>query len=308
MKWFLGITMTVLLIGTGVLGGVFYQDTQGKFATDRQQIASLSADLAAMAGSLSELQHSFNELAQGIIDINGGLGDLYESLSSLVDYSSFLNDSIGALGSSIEALESKGGSVADIVAQVEPSVVKIACISPDFLSYGTGIIVNEKGYVITNYHVVEGSWLITVYLQDDRYYQATVAASDPSRDIVVLKLTTDRSDFVAATLGSANNSNTGDRVIAMGFPYQTEMEMSGPACVTTGIISAKRNFSSCNWLQTDAAINHGNSGGPLVNMNGEVVGIITIRFFIDDDGYPIDNIGFALFIDDAQVLIAKAIG
>jgi len=320
MRWFFGITLSVLLIGTTVLGGAFYQNTQGKFATEQQRVAALSADLAAMADSLAELQQSLNDLAVGVVGMSDGLIELVDNVSSLANNAALFSESLGSLkddfsdiSESVNALINSGqnsqqGTVANIAAQLGPSVAKIACVGPDYYSYGSGIIVHANGYVLTNYHVVEDSWLITVTLHDNRSFSATVAVVDVPRDLVVLKLNSSRTDFPVATLGSSVTSSAGDQVIALGFPYQTELEMSGPVCVTSGIISAKRTFLGSNWLQTDAAINPGNSGGPLVNMSGEVIGINTIRFFVDDEGIPIANISFAISIDDTKALIAQAVG
>ncbi len=143
-------------------------------------------------------------------------------------------------------------------------------------SLGSGIIVDPKGYIITNNHVVEGATKITVSLAEGEEYTAKVIGTDPISDIAVIKIN-GKKDFSYARIGNSKNIKVGDWVIAVGSPFGLEQS------VTAGIISATgRTFlnregpthSEFNdYLQTDASINRGNSGGPLVNMNGEVIGI-----------------------------------
>ncbi len=135
-------------------------------------------------------------------------------------------------------------------------------------SLGSGILVDPKGYIITNNHVVEGATKIKVSVPEGEEYTAKVIAGDSLSDIAVIKIDGSR-DFPFVKIGNAKAMKTGDWVIAIGSPFGLEQT------VTAGIISAtSRFFDTFNdYLQTDAAINPGNSGGPLVNMNGEVVGI-----------------------------------
>ncbi len=137
---------------------------------------------------------------------------------------------------------------------------------------GSGLIVDaDKGYVLTNNHVVAGADKVQVILHDDRTFTAEWVRRDPKTDLAVLKIKADK--LIAARLGSSADMAVGDWVLAIGSPEGFDQT------VTAGIISAKgrrtRSDRYENFLQTDAAINHGNSGGPLVNMRGEVIGINT---------------------------------
>ncbi len=137
---------------------------------------------------------------------------------------------------------------------------------------GSGVIVDaKKGYVLTNYHVVGGADEVEVVLADKRKYDAEWIRTDPQTDLAVIKI--DADGLVDAPLGDSDKIAVGDWVLAIGAPEKL------PQTVTAGIISAKGRTTGRggyeNFLQTDAAINHGNSGGPLVNMRGEVVGINT---------------------------------
>jgi len=160
-------------------------------------------------------------------------------------------------------------------------------------SLGSGVIVDPKGYILTNRHVVENADRIRVKFMDDPEgapgHEATVVGTDPETDIAVIKVNVDR-PLPAAKIGNSEGMQVGDWVLAIGSPFGLQ------ETVTAGIISAKgrdivpqRQFQS--FLQTDAAINPGNSGGPLVNMNGEVIGINT-AILTETQGYQ--GVGFAM--------------
>ncbi|MGV6805548.1 MAG: Do family serine endopeptidase [Ruegeria sp.] len=135
---------------------------------------------------------------------------------------------------------------------------------------GSGFVLDEAGYIITNNHVVDNASKVTVRLNDDRSYEAEVIGTDPLTDIALLKIEADE-PLQAVPLGDSNEIRVGEDVVAIGNPFGLS------STVTTGIVSAKgRNISDgpyAEFIQTDAAINKGNSGGPLFNMEGEVVGI-----------------------------------
>ncbi|MEM1586160.1 MAG: trypsin-like peptidase domain-containing protein [Candidatus Bathyarchaeia archaeon] len=165
---------------------------------------------------------------------------------------------------------------------------------------GSGFIFDEKGYILTNYHVVEGAERIVVTLVDGRVFDAKFLGGYKGLDIAVLKI--DADNLVAAKLGDSEKIKVGQRVFAIGNPFG----LAGGPTVTSGIISAtKRTIYSDRGMfrdlvQTDAAINPGNSGGPLVNIEGEVIGINTaiIPFA--------QGIGFAIPINAAKE-VAKEI-
>jgi len=159
-------------------------------------------------------------------------------------------------------------------------------------SLGSGVIVDSKGYIITNAHVVEKADRIRVRLMNDPAtvtYDATVIGSDKETDLAVIKIDT-KKPLPAAKLGNSDSMSVGDWVLAIGSPFGLE------ETVTAGIVSARgrnivpqRQFQS--FIQTDAAINPGNSGGPLVNMAGEVIGINT-AIYTSGGGYQ--GVGFAM--------------
>ncbi len=162
-------------------------------------------------------------------------------------------------------------------------------------SLGSGVIVDPKGYIITNNHVVEGATKIKVSLADEKEYSASIVGTDPISDIAVIKINSAK-ELPFARIGDSRGMKVGDWVIAIGSPFSLDQT------VTAGIISAiGRTFSGNSgpsrgpnlndYLQTDAAINPGNSGGPLVNMKAEVVGI---NSFISTPSGGFAGVGFAV--------------
>jgi serine protease Do len=161
-----------------------------------------------------------------------------------------------------------------VAKRVEPSVVSI--VRPDrrgLTGQGSGVIVDKAGYIVTNSHVIEGARSVEVRLSDRRSVAASVVGSDSMMDIAVLKI--EANNLIAAEWGDSDELQVGDLVWALGSPYGLDRSL------TFGIVSAKARRSGPHvgasvyqeYLQTDAAVNPGNSGGPLVNIEGKVVGI-----------------------------------
>ena len=214
------------------------------------------------------------------------------------------------------------GSVAGVVKKVLPAVVNVTTDvfrtdefgnAQEGKGVGTGFIVRSDGIVVTNCHVVEGASKITVFTSDvkPKQYDGRVIGGDCQHDLAVVKI--DATGLPTVPLGNSGSLVLGQQVVAIGYALALE---GGPT-VTSGIVSSldrtinvqdpgctvckdgTRLYSDV--IQTDAAINHGNSGGPLVNMAGQVVGINSAG---DDNA---QNIGFAIAIDSAKDTIAQAI-
>ncbi len=161
---------------------------------------------------------------------------------------------------------------------------------------GSGVIVSQEGYILTNYHVVTGAQQIEVRLSDDRSYQAQIIGSDSLSDVAVIKIQDAPKDLPVAYIGNSDSLRVGDWTIAIGNPFSLS------STVTAGIVSAlNRRVADTemyqNFIQTDAAINPGNSGGALVNLNGELIGINTM-IYSRTGGFM--GIGFAIPINMAQ--------
>ena len=164
--------------------------------------------------------------------------------------------------------------------------------------FGSGFIISGDGQIVTNQHVVEGAEQVTVKLADGRSFEALVVGSDPMTDIAVLKIEADV-DLPFVAFGTSDGLRVGDEVIAVGNPFG----LGGT--VTSGIISAlSRDIHAGpfdDFIQTDAAINRGNSGGPLFNNNGDVIGVNTA---IMSPGGGSVGIGFAVPSDLVQTVVA----
>ncbi|MBQ8834407.1 MAG: trypsin-like peptidase domain-containing protein [Oscillospiraceae bacterium] len=170
-------------------------------------------------------------------------------------------------------------------------------------STGSGFILTEDGFVVTNCHVVEGATAVSVVMHNGLEYDAQIVGTDSTNDIAVLKI--DADNLPAAAVGSSDDLVIGDMVVAIGNPLG---ELTSTQ--TVGYVSGKdRDVTTdntiINMIQTDAAINSGNSGGPLFNMNGEVVGITTAKYSgTTGSGASIEGIGFAIPIDDVKGIIS----
>ena len=169
-------------------------------------------------------------------------------------------------------------------------------------SSGSGFIISDDGYVVTNRHVVEGATDVTVTLSTGDEYTAKVVGSDSLNDVALLKV--EATGLPAVKLGSSDKLAIGDMVCAIGNPLG-----SLTATLTVGYVSGKdrqvtTDNSTINMIQTDAAINSGNSGGPLFNMYGEVVGITSAKYSgTTSSGASIEGISFAIPIDDVMSII-----
>ena len=169
-------------------------------------------------------------------------------------------------------------------------------------STGSGFIISEDGYVVTNYHVIEGGSQFSVITYDEQEHKATVVGYDKTNDVAVLKL--EGTGFHYVTIGNSDELMVGDQVMAIGNPLG---ELT--STLTVGYVSAKDRMvstdgSAINMLQTDAAINSGNSGGPLFNAKGEVIGINTAKYSgTSSSGATIEGIGFAIPMADVVGII-----
>ena len=166
-------------------------------------------------------------------------------------------------------------------------------------SSGSGFIISEDGYVVTNYHVAEGATKLTVFLYDSSEYEARLVGYDAGNDVALLKI--EATGLPCVKLGDSEDLIVGDQVVAIGNPLG-QLTNS----LTVGYVSAlERGINTggakINMIQTDAAINSGNSGGPLFNMKGEVVGITTAKYSgTSNSGATIEGISFAIPFNDVR--------
>ena len=167
-------------------------------------------------------------------------------------------------------------SLQEIYKKCIGSVVSITASAQSGKSSGTGIVLSADGYLITNHHVIENAQVIAVQTSDDRQFQASIIGSDEASDLAVLKVESD--DLQPAEFGDSGKLAVGDRVVAIGDPLGAQLR----GTMTSGIVSAinrdlEVNDRTMTLIQTDAALNNGNSGGPLINCYGQVIGINTMK-------------------------------
>lgn len=193
-------------------------------------------------------------------------------------------------------------SVADINTKVAPSVVGITGQSSQGQGVGTGIIMTADGYIMTNAHVVNGMSDLTVTLSDGTEHQATTVGIDTQTDLAVVKI--EATGLTAAEFGDSDTLRVGEDVVAIGNPLGLDFAGS----VTTGIISGldrevDMGDAVMNYIQTNAAINSGNSGGPLVNTEGQVIGVNSAKI----SSSVAEGMGFAIPINDALPIVNELI-
>ncbi|GGA26834.1 Do family serine endopeptidase [Neptunicoccus cionae] len=219
----------------------------------------------------------------------GGYGDLVETVSPSVVFIEVTQKAMPASADSklLQQFQNRYGRQMPVPPQSAPKT-----------GLGSGFIISADGDIVTNHHVVADADEVKVKMADGRSFTATVVGSDPLTDIALLRIKADV-ELPVVKFGSSEDIRVGDEAIAVGNPFG----LGGT--VTTGIISAKsrdiRSGPFDNYIQTDAAINRGNSGGPLFNADGEVIGVNTAIF--SPDGGSV-GIGFAVPADMVKTIVA----
>jgi len=218
---------------------------------------------------------------------------------------------VSSIPQSFTASTSDAMSAADAFNKVAPAVVIVSTkssASNGFTSgevdgMGSGFIINEEGYILTNYHVIANAKEVTVTLSDNTEVSATVVNYDSEKDIAMIKLKEGTKVPAIAELGDSDEVYPGAEVIAIGTPLSKNFAQT----LTKGVISGSNrtiegeNGTSVNLIQTDAAINPGNSGGPLVNAKGQVIGINSMKIGTQATGTTsIEGIGFAIPINEVK--------
>jgi S1-C subfamily serine protease len=205
-----------------------------------------------------------------------------------------------------------GLSIEDIYRRAAPGVVQVTALGADPFSgqqsqrgLGSGFVIDKAGHIVTNFHVIDGADEVAVNFSGNDDVRARVVGSDPSTDIAVLRIDTPARALTALPLGNSDGVRVGDPVVAIGNPFGLERSAS------SGIVSALQRelespagFTIDRVIQTDAAINSGNSGGPLLNGRGHVIGVNTAIF--SPSGGNV-GIGFAIPINTVRDVVAELI-
>ena len=277
------------------------EPTSGRFFLGTVLGAIVGALVAGLiVVSLGDPQRIYvTETAESKIEINNDSATDSEALSTAVA----LDDEMMSGAETTPRVETTNDGRLDVkavLAAVAPTVVQIEIETGDGVfggGQGTGFIISSEGQVVTNAHVVETATDIQVMLYDGSVLEAELVQQDPTRDLAVLQI--EGEDLPAARLGLSADVEVGDEVLAIG----NALGLGDTPTVTTGIVSALERELQLSGsrltrlIQTDAAINPGNSGGPLVNANGEVIGVNTAI------AGNAEGIGFAISIDHARPVI-----
>ena len=269
----------------GAAGGAYWMNTQ------------YEARFAALEGATSQLE----EARQADAEASAATAAAVEAdAAEAVEAGDLVLSAVLAANSDIMA-------PSDIYEQAKQQVVGISTeitytnffgMTSSGAVSGSGFIISDDGYILTNYHVVEdahkGNYDINVMLYDGTTYLAAIVGFEESNDIAILKI--DAEDLKAATLADSNEIKVGDTVYAVGNPLgELEFSMStGHISALDRVITTEEN-ESINMFQIDAAVNEGNSGGPLYNNRGEVIGIVAAKYASSG----VEGLGFAIPVNDA---------
>ena len=235
------------------------------------------------------------------------LGNYLQDGSSSTPSSQLVNGS-STTGATNTSTGTSTGSVEDVVSQVADSVVEIRTESVSYGSFmqqwvesgaGSGVIVTADGYIVTNNHVIEGANTIQVTLRNGESYTATLVGTDEETDVALLKI--DATGLTPAVLGDSSTLRVGQTAIVIGNPLGS---LGGT--VTTGTVSAldreiELEGQTMNLLQTDAAVNPGNSGGGMFDLNGQLIGLIVAK----SSGSNVEGLGFAIPVNDVRDVVEQ---
>ena len=263
------VLASLLVIAIGFNGFFYWQ--QG------QEMDDALSQVDALYGQVASLESTISGFVDGIADIGGSITSFGRDIS-------FLTTEVAGFGTTSESL-------ANVIPLVAPAVVRIEVAAPPDRTPGSGIIITQSGYVLTNSHVIEGNASVAVTLPEGQSYTAAVVGDDPELDLAILKIDSDRTDFPVAIFGIYEDIIVGEKVLALGYPYSDDL--GGELSAVDGIVSSLRFIGDYDYIQTDVEISLGYGGGPLVNLNGEVIGIITWTFTAGEGlkfAIPVNNI------------------
>lgn len=263
------------------------------YLTGQEDETSQATDNGASSGSDTGLPLSGGTSGESELDIEK------------TDSQNKDGDNVTSAGQAYNTYSEVYYAVADTVVEITTEIVQTSIWMGEYVSQGagSGVIVNPDGYIVTNYHVIEGASYVTVRLNDGSEYDAALVGAYAEGDLAVIKINPEGRELSAAKLGCSADLVVGEDVVAIGNPLGS---LGGT--LTTGIISATDRVltiggEQMTLLQTNAAINPGNSGGGLFNMAGELIGIVNAKAAGED----IEGLGFAIPVDAAYSSIVDMI-
>jgi len=284
---------------------------EGNLSAVEGDVSAVKGDVSTLEGSLTTVEGDVSAVKGDVSTLEGNLSAVEGDVSAVKGDVSTLEGNLSAVEGDVSTLESElleidSHSLQEVVTIIEPSVVRIETN----IGSGSGVIITNTGWVLTNYHVLAGANLnsIDITLANGMTYNGvTPYTGHDFLDLALLKIDSTRIDFPEAVLGLSADVAAGDGAIAVGYPLWPEL--SGQATFTKGIVSAIQSTDiydgkTNKYIQTNAAINPGNSGGPLVNLDGEVIGITTWAIRVYGNEIWV-GLNFAIPIDDAKSFIEE---
>ena len=296
-KYVILIFLSVLLM-TGLLAyylnyniGLVKQDYEAKILDLNKEILGslqllkgqmelLNSSLSSEIGGVSADLEDFKRQNQLQINALSSLTDQIEKQSNI---------QLNELKDKIKNIQIKSADFSAIIDDVLQSVVSVKTNA----AQGSGVIIDTKGYIVTNVHVINGATSIRVFTYSDKTYNALLVGYDAEADIAVLKIVA--TGLKSLDYGDSDDVKVGEKVLAAGNPAGLAFT------VTEGIVSAFRIFNGIHYIQTDVPINPGNSGGPLINTKGEIIGINNFKV----GGF--EGLGFAISSNDVRSVSSKVI-
>jgi len=278
------VAVTILLISvTFFVTDIKFKEQEEIFEKELEELTGLLENNIVVLQNLiknvdDENERTSKELLELITDVRN------ESKESL-------EKAVSSLEEDIMDVEAKGGDLSGVIGESIHAVVSVITNK----GQGSGAIIDEAGFIITNYHVVNNADSINVLTYDRMIYRADVAGFSEKYDIALLKINTNNA-LDDINFGDSDDVEIGETVVALGNPFGLDFT------ATQGIVSARRSFpSGVDYLQIDVPINPGNSGGPIINSDGVVIGITTLKI---SGG---EGLGFALPSNDAEGITEQII-
>jgi S1-C subfamily serine protease len=277
--------------------------------TIKSQTETLRTQMNSQVNTLSSaIDKNKAESAAALSDLTTSMQNYnYQSLTRDATLSNSIqsssNNSLTQLSSFQHQLKTVEDAAVDFTPIIPKAVAAVVTIGKKaqgyFVTVGSGVIIDHTGYLVTNYHVVDNLGQIFVKTHDGTDYTAALVGKDEKWDVAVLRITTEKKNFEELTWADSDKAFVGEHVIAIGNPIGLE------STVTEGIISSTKRAvegdSGIYYLQTDVAINAGNSGGPLIDKDGKILGINTMKY--SQIGY--EGLSFALRSNDVRGVVLK---
>ena len=281
------------------------QSSVGSVSSIATTITALQSSSAAAASDISTIKGNITTINSNIATVSTNVATINSSVTSVQGTVTALQGTVTQLQGTVSTLQA-GGQATDftnIINQITPSLVYIAVSGRNFKAAGSGFIISTKGYIVTCNHVVSGATTINVTLSTGQTIPATVVGTNAGRDDAIIKLNTVPANLQPIALGSSAAATAGNPVLVGGFA----LGYAAPPSYSAGTVSAIRILpDGYKYIQTDAAMNPGDSGGVLVNAKGQVIGINVQRELYENNNDPVLNMSYCIPIDEVQSLITSS--